>query len=275
MGFVLIISDYHIGSSWAPFPERFRTSYGNILALNSGQKYLNQCHETMMASIPEEIDVLVINGDIMDGDNKFEMCRGLSEVDPLWQVKAADQFLRPLVDRAKHVRMTTGSTYHVGKGKVYSELLAERFGAKEDKRGHHASVWWRFKYKDVYFDVAHRQSTTIRYQSMPMEREVDFALERFAKKRKSFPEYMAIIRSHTHWGYGLWQERGIWSISTPSMKLQDDYAKGCISPNRIIPDNLGVVGIRVYDEPIDGRKMDVIPYLYNHPEEGDVDVIDS
>jgi len=274
MGFMLTVADYHVGSAWSAFPEGFRTSMGGILSLNSGQKYLLECHRDLMTRLPDEIDVLNLNGDLIDGNNKFEMARGLSEVDPLWQVRAAEELLSPLADRARHIRATKGSTYHVGKGGGYGEILAQHLGAKEDSRGHCASPWWRYWYKGVYFDIAHRQSTTIRYQSMPMERELDFALERFAKKRLPVPEHFVIIRSHAHWGWGVWREQGATVISTPAMKLQDDYAKGLISPNRIIPDNLGVVGIRVHDELVDGKKVDVIPYLYDHPDEGDVDVIE-
>lgn len=276
--FVLNVSDLHVGSMFGLFPKGFKTSIGSILALNSGQKYLLKCWEDALSRIPEKIDVLNINGDMLDGDNKFEMARGLGEVDPLWQVRAAQVLLDPLVQKAKNIRFARGSTYHVGKGGTFEELLAERIGAEPDRRGHYAPPWWRYRFpgeNGVYFDMAHRQSTTIRYRSMPLERELDFCLDRFARKRLAPPQHIVIIRSHTHAGYRVWHEEGAWAISTPCMKLQDDFAKTRISPNRIIPDNLGLVGMWVHDEPEGGEKVTIKPYIYPHPDEGEVDVISA
>jgi hypothetical protein len=53
------------------------------------------------------------------------------------------------------------------------------------------------------------------------------------------------------------------------MKLQDEFAQTRVSPNRIIPDNLGMIGLRVHD----GPKVTVEPYLYPHPEEEEVELI--
>lgn len=267
-GYVLTVGDLHVGGMFSLFPESFRTSVGTTLALNSGQKYLLECWQDIIDQQPEVIDVLNLNGDIIEGQNKFEMSRGLSEVDPLWQVRAAEELLEPLVKRARNIRMTQGSTYHVGKGGGWEKVLAERIGAKEDKFGHPTSPWWKYWYKGVYFDLAHRQSTTIRYRSMPLEREVDFLLARFARRREAPPERFIITRSHTHAGFRVYQEDGAYAVSMPCMKLQDTFAQLTVSPNRIIPDNLGAVAYEVGDEAIK-----IIPYLYEHPEEG-VDVIE-
>lgn len=277
MGFMLTVSDLHVGSMFGLFPRGFKTSIGSILALNSGQQYLLECWEDMQARLPDVIDVLNLNGDIVDGENKFEMARGLGDVDPLWQVRAAEELLTPLADRARHIYATRGSTYHVGKGGTWDELLAERLGARKDRRGCYASPWWRYRYPGqdgVYFDIAHRQSTTIRYHSMPVEREMDFLFNRFARKRLKPPEHFAIIRSHAHWGFGAWLEEGACGISTPCWKLQDDFAKTRISPNRIIPQNLGAVGLHIFDEPVDGARVKAVPYTYKHPDEDEVDVIE-
>jgi len=268
--YVLNVSDFHVGNMFGLFPANFRTSTDSILMLNSGQRYLLECWEDIISKQPETIDILNLNGDMIDGQNRFEISRGLSEVDPMWQVRAAEQLLEPLVSRAKEIRFTQGSTYHVGRGGAWDEVLAERIGAKRDAWGHYASAWWRYYFPGedgFYFDLAHRQSTTIRYRSMPLERELDFCLGRFARMGVAPPSKIVITRSHTHVGYSKWEEECGIAVSTPAMKLQDDFAKTRITPNRIIPDNLGVVGYY-----IDGDELHVEPYLYRHPEQG-VDVI--
>lgn len=267
---ILIVSDTHIGGAFGSFPSNFKTSTGSILSLNRGQQYLLDCWKDILKRIPKKLDLLIINGDTVEGQNKFVMARNLSEVDPLWQVRAAEQWYMPLVKRAKETIMTVGSTYHSGKGGTYEELLAERLGARK-KNNRSASAWWRFYFPGEdghYFDVAHRQSYTIRYRSMPLERELDFLLNRFARKRMSPPKKIIIIRSHTHTGFRVWEENWATVISTPCMKIQDAYAQTSISPNRIIPDNLGVVELK-----INGDELRIIPHLYEHPEEADIDVI--
>jgi hypothetical protein len=269
MGFVLITSDFHFGSSFACFPEDFRTHNDTIIPLNRGQRYLNECFDDAVSRVPDEFDIFVMNGDGIEGPNKCNMARNLTEVDPLWQVRAATEKLKPVTDRARNALFTKGSYYHVGSGGGGDEGLAQACGAKPNRKGEFAPAWRRFMYKGVYFDVAHRQSTTIRYHSMPMERELDFLYLRFAKKRLPPPEHVVLIRSHAHWGYGLWETEGATVISTPCMKLQDEFAQTRVSPNRIIPDNLGMIGLRVHD----GPKVTVEPYLYPHPEEEEVELI--
>jgi hypothetical protein len=107
-----------------------------------------------------------------------------------------------------------------------------------------------------------------------MEREVRYAQLRFANGGFPVPEHLVIIRSHSHWGYGLWQVRGATAVSMPAMKMQDDFAKTLTSPNRYTCDNMGMVGIEVYDELVDGSRVKVKPYLFDHPDEEDVDVFD-
>lgn len=273
MGFALLTSDFHFGSRFAPFPDQYRTSYDAIITANRGQRYLNECFSDVVDQVPDEFDLWVMNGDGIEGPNKCDMARNLTEVEPLWQRRVAEDYLKPLGAKAKHKVFTRGSYYHVEY--AGDEGLAEAMGARKHRgRNCYAPAWWRFWYKGVYFDIAHRQSTTIRYHSMPMERELDFAYLRFAKKGLKFPDYIVLVRSHAHWGYGLWETQGATVISTPCFKLQDDFAQTRISPNRIIPDNLGAVGLEVFDEPVNNRRVTVIPYLYEHPDEGDIDVIE-
>jgi hypothetical protein len=272
---VVVVSDLHVGGRFALFPRGFRTSNDVLWPLNRGQDYLLECWENALARLPSEIDVLVFNGDIVEGRNKFVMGLNIIEPDPLWQVRAAAQVTEPLVRRARQIRCTQGSCYHVGKGGAYSELFAERVGAKP-RQGHYVIPWWRFWFHGVYFDFAHRQSVMFRYRSTAMEREIEFFITRIGKKNKAPPRHVVITRSHTHVGFKAWWDSNTRvSVSTPSMKLQDIYAQTSISPERIIPENLGIVCYEVYDEPQEGgSKVRIIPLLYEHPEEENVETIE-
>jgi hypothetical protein len=64
-----------------------------------------------------------------------------------------------------------------------------------------------------------------------------------------------------------WQVRGATVVTVPAFKVQDPFAQGGKTPNRTIPDALGAVGFKVYNEPVDGKLVHVIPYLYDHPDD--------
>jgi hypothetical protein len=113
---------------------------------------------------------------------------------------------------------------------------------------------------DMLFDVAHHQSVTIRYRSMPLEREIGFFLERAGRMRQPVPERVFIVRSHTHGSYRNYTACGFTAVSTPAWKLQDDLAAMGRYPNHWMSAHIGGVGFRVQ-----GADVEVIPYLYEHP----------
>ncbi len=264
MSFVLVVSDLHVGGAFGLMPPDFVSSTDVTVSLNEAQLYLWECWTHIADSVPAEIDLLIVNGDATEGQNRAEECRMLSEVDPTYQARAAAHALRPLTSRAKRILMTRGSTYHVGRGAWMEEMVGDMIGA-EPRKNRRAQTWIRDEIDGVYLDVAHRQTATIRYKSMPMEREMSFYLERIARKKQVRPDKVLIVRSHTHAGYRMYEERGIMSVSTPCMKVQDDFASMTISPNRIIPDNLGVLGFQT-DDCDNDTVVRVVKYLYDHPE---------
>lgn len=268
---LLTISDMHVGSAYGMMPGDFYTSAGTKVNLNSGQRYLMDCWEHFVGCLPEKIDVLVLNGDMVEGQNLAEQCRGLVEVDPNFQARATASLLEPVVKRVaevdgqRQIYMTRGSRYHVGRGGGIEEVLGLILQAAKGPHGAYTQPWLHLPMDDVLFDIAHRQSFTIRYRSMPLEREISFFLERVGRQRKPPPDHLVIVRSHTHSGYRMYEEQYRMAVSTPCWKLQDDFAQTSITPNRMFPDNIGSVGFRIYPEEIDGRRVQTIPYLYSHP----------
>jgi hypothetical protein len=114
--------------------------------------------------------------------------------------------------------------------------------------------------EDTLFDFAHHQSVTIRYRSMPLEREIGFFIERMGRMRQPIPERVLIIRSHVHGTLRIYEESGFMAVSTPSWKLQDDFAAMSRTPNRTFPEHIGSVGFRITQNDID-----VVEYKYKHP----------
>lgn len=271
--FGLVLADLHAFHACGLTPKNFRASTGAIVPLNIAQEYLLECWNHMLSVLPQKIDFLLLNGDLAEGQNPAERARSLSEVDPTFQARGVVALLGPVIDRVRKrddgsrlIYIMRGSGYHTGRGGLIEEQIGAMIGSIPDSYGRYTHPWARFTVSGVYFDCAHRQSTTIRNRTTPLEREIGFALERFARKRQPAPDSMVIIRSHTHSGFRMVSERGIVAVSTPCWKIQDDYAATSISPNRLAPDNIGAVGIRVRPSSYRER-VEVIEYLYDHPDD--------
>jgi len=259
--FVLVLSDLHTGGAFGLMPPETTLSTGSVHQLNVGQQYLWHCWTDMLDKLPERIDLLIINGDAVDGPNKAEAGRGVNEPDPLWQAKHAAKMLKyQLVDKSAQIVMTTGSKYHVGYGNETEIHLASLLNVDPPETWIHKEHEGKF-----YLDIAHRQSFGKRSRTASLETEIGYLLERKARARELLPEQTILIRSHTHSGYRSVDEQGILAITTPSWKIQDAFAKGSANPNRLYPDNLGAIGLRLYDEPVDGSLVQVVKYLYPHP----------
>lgn len=264
----LALSDTHILAATGLAPKEFRSSTGNYYLLNDYQKYLYECWQHMLENLPPQLDFLILNGDIVEGRQPAQLALELTDQHPLFQGKAAVKLLEPLVERVDGpIIMARGTEYHVGDAGMFEEFVGEQIGA-EESGGYRAQLWPKFFLGNVYFDVHHEQSYTIRYRSMPLEREVAFMAERYGKDRRAMPETIVMIRSHTHVGYKLWCEDGIYAISTPAFKLPDSYAKGGKTPNRMVPENIGAVGIYIFDEPFMGRRVHIDKrFIYDRPKE--------
>jgi hypothetical protein len=207
------------------------------------------------------------SGDAIDGQNVKEQGRHLCEVDPEFQAEGAAILLQPLLQRVapgengiRHIYVSRGSRYHSGSGASDEEFFAAMVHARRAPDGRHTRPWTHLVIDDVLFDVAHHQSVTIHYRSMPLERETSFLLERMARLRRQVPERVVVVRSHTHGTLRCYEESGCLAISTPSWKLRDDFAAMPRTPNRVFSEHIGAVGFRITQDDIGVAK-----YLYDHP----------
>ena len=261
---VVIVADTHVGHKVGMMPANFRASSGATAPLNQGQEYLLEHYEDVLAALPRRIDVLLLNGDICEGQNLSETARALTEVDPTYQVRAAEELLAPLAKRARRVYATTGSKYHTGRGGRLDREVAERLGATRcGMANDFANPWILFRVGNQVISAHHHQSATTRYRSMPVEREIGFALEYCARTGQSMPT--VFVASHVHWGFGMWRESGVVSVSTPAMKLQDDFAANGKVPWRWRPHELGFVLLRIFEEPVYGFRVHAEPLVCQHP----------
>jgi len=264
---IIALSDMHVGSAFGIFPQDFVLSVGSVATLNVGQEYLLECWNDMLTRIPKRFDVLVLNGDIVDGQQPKQMARELTEPDPAFQVRAAIQLLQPLAKRAKKVFVTRGTSYHVGQGHEFEEHLAELL--KAERQGNsYTRDWLLLDVGGARMDFAHHTSHMIRYRTSALSREIQFSFLLNAWK-----DCDLIVRSHIH-HYIQVNTEGKIAITTPGWQLQPGYAKRSKYPHRMFPKYLGAVQISVWPDRKQGARQHSEEFiatngiLYEHPELG-------
>ena len=270
--FFLFAADLHGFHRCGLTPPDFESSTGIRLPLNRFQRYLYDCYEYILDHLPPVIDGLFLVGDIGEGQNLAEMARGISEAEPSFQARGMAHLLKPVADRVvavngqKNIVMVRGSRYHTGHGAAIEEAIGSCLGAKK-KWNYYSPPWREIDLTEhVLLDVAHHQSYTIRYRFMPLERELGFKLESMGRARRTLPEEVLVVRAHTHTGFRCVREKGATMLSLPAMKMQDFFAQGSKTPNRMVPDNVGMVPVKVYFEPVNGSRVHVMEdLLFDHP----------
>jgi len=240
----LLLADLHAGSAYAPWPKKFRRSTGHTVQLNAGQRYLSRCWDDFLERIPKQLDYLILDGDMIEGQQPKQMARDLVDVDPQWQARAAKNLLEPLAARATEVRCTMGTDYHGGEQATWEEWIACQLGAVQDDWGHHAADWLLLNIDGVQLDIAHSQSTAIN-TSMPLERELRYALMIDDER----PDIDMIVRAHTH-NYRWLVLDGRITCGLPAWKLQGRHVRRSKTPNRFYSRLLGALLLRIYP----GRK---------------------
>src|SRR2546426_7815683 len=111
---VLVVSDLHCGSQWGLWPERNMVlPDGRDLPLNKGQKYLLRCWEDMTRRVAAlKPDILVVNGDVIDGEQYHQRGTEATTTLTVAQTKAASKLLEPLTALVREVYFIQGTEYH-------------------------------------------------------------------------------------------------------------------------------------------------------------------
>lgn len=248
------LGDMHVGSAFGPWPPDAELSIGGRHEPNIGQRYVTDNWYGIAEAIPP-LDVLVLNGDIIDGQQPKDRGRYILEPDPQYQARAALLLLQPFLAKAHVLYCTEGTPYHEGEGAMWAEWLAREIGAVS-KDEHCCWDWLLLEMAGLRWDIAHRQSIMMRYRSTALEREMQFSamLSDTAD---------VIVRSHSH-SYMFLQMVSDGhvqtSLSTPAWQLQTHYARTSASPNRLYSSKLGMVTLEATGE-------DVVPhpFLFAHP----------
>ncbi len=100
---ILFVGDLHAGSHFAPWPW-------NPIE-ETGSAYMTDCFRHFVGQV-EPFDLLVLNGDLIDGPQRKQGGRGVYNVALHKQTEGAIELLRPLAAKAKRIIRTDGTPYH-------------------------------------------------------------------------------------------------------------------------------------------------------------------
>ena len=101
---VLVVSDLHVGHHLGLWHPSLKDPWGEERNLNAGQKYLYECWKELHHYAKKVgVDVLVVNGDLIDGEGRLSKGTEQATTIIASQQKGAVKILEPLADIAKEV----------------------------------------------------------------------------------------------------------------------------------------------------------------------------
>lgn len=209
---IAFLGDTHCGSHFGLWPEEDLPPSAKW----SGVRYLNECFDHLLAAWPEQLDLLVLMGDLIDGNQRKAEATGLFTASLGEQVDGAIRVLAPIAKRAKKIIRVTGTEYHEGYHRALEKLdlsLGVRMAAQVIDVDLSGQI----------LNIAHHPSGgSALYLGTKTDRESLWSM--IAEVARKVPPARWIVRAHLHeYHRQEGQHRSV--VLTPGFKLQDHYAK--------------------------------------------------
>lgn len=241
---VLVVGDLHCGHEVGLWADRdLPMADGRELPLNSGQAHLLKCWRHLQVLAKEEIkpDIIVVNGDLVDGEQRKSAGTEAVTTIITAQVKAAKKLLEPLTSLAKEVYVTRGTPYHDGARGMIVEGVAEGLGAIGETPGWHSWSVLDLEIQGVVVNVQHSISVMSGlYRSTALDREGIWSA--LAGKERGLPRADAVVRSHVHIFVHV-EHPTKHILTVPAWQLQTEYMRKN-SAYRMLPD-IGAVVLEI------------------------------
>ena len=210
---VAVLSDTHLGSLFGLAPRSFVSAEH----WHSGLTWLAARFDEYVQATPKKIDVLILNGDILDGKQRAQWGLEAWSTDPKMQRLAAVEVLQPLLQKSDKIVVIRGTDYHEGPIGEQIEILADDIGA--EVKGSKSSHWHaKLKINGLRISVQHGISFA------PMNRETPLGTEMrmsaLTMDRPDRPD--VVIRSHTHYFVHI-EHSALHGFVTPGFQLMTAY----------------------------------------------------
>lgn len=206
---MLIISDTHCGHRFGLTPPKYWLNEQDGF-LGKAAQFQRKLWEWFSGTVKQysPIDILISNGDAIDGKGELSGSTELLTADRVIQVEMARDAI--LFVEAKKNIVVNGTPYHTGKLENFEAILASELNAEY---GNHIFL----DCEGVIFDIKHKTSSSV----IPHGR---FTGPRRAVLWNSLqaeigiqPKADFLIRSHTHY-YTLSEDERTTVITTPALE---------------------------------------------------------
>lgn len=180
---ILVVSDLHLGSRYAVMPRK----WGGYTANKTQRKILKKWREMCKREKP---DLVVVNGDAVDGKQKASSGKELWTTDLDEQIDAAVELVKQI--NCNQFLVTYGSSYHTDLNLNADQVFAKRLGA--EKAGWELNV----KTENGTLHFSHQisvSSSAWQYRTTPLAKELVASL----LHDDVLPKYKVIVRSHAHY----------------------------------------------------------------------------
>jgi len=226
---LVVISDVHCGSKYAVCSESPEIEDGNNYKPSPNQAKLLTAWYDTIDRISQKPDALVINGEPIDGANRFSLGTGVWSTDINDQLNDAQKLLSEI--KFKKLFFVRGSDYHVTRDATnHEKLLAERMKAVKYKSTMGNKTYADFEAtfeaygKHIHFTHHVGWSSWWMYRSTPVAKELIKA--HFAAKESGYHTDV-LVRSHVHY-FVLVEFPHTVGFTNPAWKFPDGflYRKG-------------------------------------------------
>jgi hypothetical protein len=252
---LVVISDLHAGSSFAPCPPNYQRHDGNIVYQNTDGQFATAAFQTFTKTILQLPSYdLLLNGDLIQGFHPRS--KEVWSMDPGDHVGAAMMLLDPLVNKATRVWVTAGTESH---SQESEQGLAMYFGANRDKYTKKlAPNLWRFTYCGVMMHAIHHMPTTVRVNLEATQLSVQLREHQIKCVQVDLQPPRLVIASHRHTAASYTDFHSMMLV-TPAWQTADGrYTQ------KVVPGAQTRVGGLMLDwtERLDGELPLVHPYIY-------------
>jgi hypothetical protein len=232
---MVVLSDLHCGHILGLTPPSWHYQYDNIELghIADMQNEAWKWYTNAIKRVGKDVDILVINGDLIDGRGDKSGSTELITSDRARQVSIGVECIQQW--DAKQIFMTRGTPYHTGKYEQFEDLAAEKLGAYIDNS-------LDIKVNGKMFNFKHKVAgSTVPYgKSTAVIKEAFWNLVQSAYNEVPFAD--VVIRSHVHYMM-INQDSMRYSITTPALQLNSRYGQQqCTGLN-----DFGFLVIDIYD----------------------------
>ena len=246
---ILLISDLHCGSGMSiAHPQARINAEGATLGLNKIQQYTLWPLWKKMCETKEPYDLIVVNGDLVDGKQSKSGHMGLWTADMDCQAECAAKLLDMIpLKKGGEVHIIKGTDYHRGNNLCADSKVVDKFNRLQRNRDKNAvdqGLEYVLKIDDCTFHIAHTIGGG-QYLGTALNKEVMF-------RHLYHYEFTGMIRGHRH-NYHFDSDGDCFGLLLPCWKGRDDYEK-----------KHGLKWISMVgwvEMVVDGKTWDVTPHL--------------